>query len=259
MSSDWELRDGGGPLIATAIHAGHALRPDVARLLRLGDADRRREEDPFTDDWVDIAPTSIAVLRSRFEVDLNRPRDAALYETPEQAWGMDLWDGPVPTSLRMASLETYDAFYAQLHDLLERAQARHGRFVVFDLHSYNHRRGGPGAEPDDPRVNPDINLGTGSMDRERWATIVDTFLDDLRAADLDGHALDVRENVRFQGGHMARWVHEQFPDTGCVLAIEVKKFFMDEHRGEIDPRTHKAVREALSDTVPGMLDALRAQ
>jgi hypothetical protein len=29
--------------------------------------------------------------RSRFEVDLNRPRREAVYRIPEDAWGLDIW------------------------------------------------------------------------------------------------------------------------------------------------------------------------
>ena len=38
-----------GQLITTAIHAGHALRPALAELTALDDDERRREEDPYTD------------------------------------------------------------------------------------------------------------------------------------------------------------------------------------------------------------------
>src|ERR687884_306413 len=57
------------------------------------------------------------------------------------------------------------------------------RFVVLDLHSYNHRRSGPEAPPADPAGNPEINVGTGSLDRERWGPLVDRFADDLRTVD----------------------------------------------------------------------------
>ena len=49
-----------------------------------------------------------------------------------------------------------------------------------------------------------------------------------------GRPLDVRENVRFKGRQLAAFVHERFPTTGCALAIEVKKTFMDEWTGVVD-------------------------
>ena len=84
--------------------------------------------------------------------------------------------------------------------MLDRIVALNGRFVVFDLHSYNHRRGGPDALPDDPAGNPDVNLGTGTMPRERWAPVVEAFLGVLARERVADQPLDVRENVRFRGG-----------------------------------------------------------
>ena len=80
--------------------------------------------------------------------------------------------------------------------------------------------------------------------------------DDLRAYDFPGGRLDVRENVRFRGGHFPAWVHQSFPRSGCALAIEIKKFFMDEWTGEPDQLQLDAVGEALKSTVPGVLEEL---
>jgi hypothetical protein len=66
----------------------------------------------------------------------------------------------------------------------------------------------------------------------------------------------VRENVRFRGGHLSRWVHTAFPGQACCLAVEVKKFFMDEHTGEIDGPVWADVHRALAGTVPGLRDEL---
>ena len=63
--------------------------------------------------------------------------------------------------------------------LAEKIRA-HGSVVVYDLHSYNHRRAGPDGPPADPVQNPDVNLGTGSLDRDRWGPLVDRFMADLK-------------------------------------------------------------------------------
>ena len=79
---------------------------------------------------------------------------------------------------------------------------------------------------------------------------------DLRTVEVAGQPLDVRENVRFRGGHLSRWVHAAFPGQACCLAVEVKKFFMDERTGELDEAVWRGVREALAATVPGVLDEI---
>jgi hypothetical protein len=255
----WELRRGHSPLVATAIHNGHAVREEVAELMALNEAERLQEEDPFTGQWTGIADTRIIGLRSRFEVDLNRPREKAVYLEPEDAWGLQIWQEKPPEDVVTRSLSQYDAFYAEIQRLFLELQRNFGRFVVFDLHTYNHRRQGPRGPAADPELNPEVNVGTGSLDRERWAPVVDRFIADLRAFDFLGRHLDVRENIKFRGGNFPRWTHENFPDSACVLAIEFKKFFMDEWTGKLDPaqRQFEAIPRALQSTIPGVLEELR--
>ena len=105
-----------------------------------------------------------------------------------------------------------------------------------------------------------VNLGTGTLDRERWGPLVDGFMADLRegAAQAGLPDLDVRENVKFEGGHVSQWIHETFGSDACVLAVEFKKTFMDEWSGELDEGHLGQLREALAHTVPGVLAARSA-
>ena len=252
----WTIEEGGGPLVACAVHAGNEVRAEALRHMAIRRRERFIEEDPFTDQLTTVAPTSVVVRRSRFEVDMNRARERAIYRTPGDAWGLTVWRGPLPSAVRQRSLRLYDRFYSDLSTVLARAGAGGKPFVVLDLHSYNHRRGGSDAPPADPAGNPEINVGTGSVDRERWGGLVDRFMADLRTVEVAGRPLDVRENVRFRGGHLSRWVHAAFPGQACCLAVEVKKFFMDERTGELDEAAWGGVQEALAASVPGVLDEI---
>ena len=252
----WELREGHQPIVAVALHDGHQVRPEVAQLLRLSKDERKREEDPFTAAWTDIAETRLVVLRSRFEVDLNRPRNRAIYLTPEDAWGLHVWREQPSQEIIERSLAEYDAFYAAVERICKNLEQRYGHFVIFDLHTYNHYRNGPHAPPAEQLHNPEINLGTGSLDRQYWEPLVERFLHDLRSFDFLGQQLDVRENVRFKGGHFSKWVHERFPQSACVLAVEVKKFFMNEWTHLPDAKQMAAVHQALRSTIPGVLEEL---
>jgi len=253
----WRLQIGHGPLVATAIHDGHELREELIEHMSLSDAGRLREEDPFTAEWTKVAPTRLIGLRSRFETDLNRPRDKAVYRSPEDAWGLKVWKNTLPDDVANRSLAEYDAFYKALGELYGELAEQHGRFVVFDLHTYNHRREGPGGPQACPEGNPQVNIGTGTMNRVRWATVIDAFIETLRSFAFPGGKLDVRENVKFFGGNHARWAHEKFPDSACVIAVEFKKFFMDEWTGEPNPSYVEAIGEALQFTAPAVLDALK--
>ena len=254
--ASWVMTEGDGPVLAVALHDGHEVRAEVDALFAITEADRWREEDPFTATWTAVGDTRIVGKRSRFEFDLNRSREKAVYLKPEDAWGLKIWQTKPSPEIIAQSLAEYDAFYATVGRVLADLERRSGRFVVFDLHTYNHRRMGSQV-PADPRYNPEVNLGTGTMDRNRWAPVVERFLTDLRNFDFLGRRLDVQENVRFRGGHFPYWVHQTFPDSACVLSIEVKKFFMDEWSNELDLQQLDAITCALQSTVPGILAALK--
>ena len=257
MVETWHLILGDSPLVATAVHDGHQLRPEVAEIMALTDAERLREEDPFTGSWTSVSENRLIGSQSRFEVDLNRPREKAVYIHPEDAWGLHVWKEMPAAETVEQSLASYDAFYEEAHRLYSDLEKRFNHFVVFDLHTYNHRRDGPDGALADVAGNPEVNLGTGTMERTRWAPIVDTFIRDLSAFDFLGRQLDVRENIKFRGGQFARWTHENFPHSGCVLSIEFKKFFMDEWTSVPDSVQLEAIQQSLQATVSGVLAALR--
>ena len=79
----------------------------------------------------------------------------------------------------------------------------------------------------------------------------------LRAFEFRGQPMDVRENVAFQGrGEQTRFIHQEFPATGCAIAVEFKKFFMDEWTGEADPEALDAIRAMVRSTLPLLEDIL---
>jgi N-formylglutamate amidohydrolase len=242
--------------VATAIHAGHDLRPAVASCTALDDATRLREEDPFTDHLTSVGGSTVVTLRSRFEVDLNRPRDKAVYRTPDDAWHLELWREPLPAAEIERSLDLYDDFYVELGHRLD-TLAERGPFGVLDLHSYNHRREGADEPPAPDTTNPEVNVGTGALDRGRWSRVVDRFLETLADQEVCGRRLDVRENVRFRGGELCRWVDQRYEGRGCALAIEFKKVFMDEWTGELDERHLETLRSALAAVVPALVEELQ--
>lgn len=242
----WTVRHGPGPVVASAIHDGHDLRAEVADAMVLADSDRLREEDPYTGEAVIDVPTNIVVHRSRFEFDLNRAPEQAVYRTTEQSWGLTLWRDGCDEQLAARSLAIHAEYYRMLGALLDGVAARHQRFVLIDVHSYNHRRQGPAEPPSPQHEAPDVNIGTFSMPREHWAFLIDPLCDAIRGFDFNGRSLDVRENVAFQGkGYQTRFVHERYPLTGCAIAFEFKKFYMDEWTGEPDRDEVDAMRRLI--------------
>ena len=253
----WRVTRGEGPVVATAIHDGHGLRDEVREAMALGDADRLREEDPYTGPAVAGVANHVVACRSRFELDLNRDAGDAVYATPEQCWGFRVWREEPNAGLVARSLEIHAAFYRMMGGLLDEIAAACGRFVLLDVHSYNHRRDGPGGAPMPQADAPDVNIGTFSMPRELWAPVLDPVMAAMRAFDFNGRRLDVRENVVFQGkGALTRFVHDRYPGRGCAIAIEFKKFYMDEWTGVPDPAALEAMRGFIDATARAAADAL---
>ena len=255
-SEIWNFIEGNSPLIATAIHDGNFVREELKNIMVLKDEDQLREEDPFTGELTEVAESRLISLRSRFEVDLNRQREKAVFINPEDAWGLNIYRVPLPQDMLKRSLEEYDLFYAEVHRILSNIQKSFGRFIVFDIHSYCYKRNGPEGTEADPDTNPEVNIGTGTMNRDHWAPVVDRFISDMRSFNyLDSH-LDVRENVKFKGGYFPKYIHENFPESACVLSIEFKKIFMDEWTGKLFKEKFDALKGALQSTVPGVFQEL---
>ncbi len=243
-------------MVATAIHNGHEVRPNLQALFNLTSDERLREEDPFTAEWVGITDNYIVGNYSRFEMDLNRPPEKAIYRKPEDAWGLHVWKEELPEEQAQESMVRYERFYKDVKQMLSKLLEEHDCIVIYDLHTYNHRREGANGPAADPEQNPEVNIGTGNMDREKWAPVVTAFMQSLGSYNYQGRQLDVRENVKFKGGHFMRWIHDTFGDRVCVMSIEFKKFFMDEWTGTPDWEQVQEIKQALEQTKRPVLQAL---
>lgn len=255
----WKLVQGDSPLMAVAPHDGHTVRNELLPYYNLNEHERLYEEDPFTAEWAKIAPTYLVGTHSRFEVDLNRPPDMAIYQTPEQAWGLEVWKTPLPDEIIQRTMGNYHAFYEVYLNILREIEAKYGYVIVLDFHSYNHRRDGADEPPALAELNPEINIGTSNMDSNYWRDILDRFTEDLRDYNYMGQQLDVREDIRWRGGPISWFVHDNFPQTGVSINIEVKKFFMDEHTGEPDWEHIDTLKGAFQSTLPNLLDAMKTK
>lgn len=256
LSPYYIIQRGLSPIVAAAVHNGHDTDPRYDSHFAVGEDMRLRQEDPCTAEWAQIAKIQIVGVRSRFEVDLNRPRHQAIYQSPEDAWGMHVWERPLNQNLIEAALRKYDEFYGAVDQLLRGLIDRYGRIVIYDLHNYNYMTSGAQGPPSDPIDNPEVNIGTGTMNRQFWAPVVDQLIHDLRSYDFPGKPLDVRENVKFQGGYFGKWIHETFPEHACAIAIEFKKFFMDEWTGARYHDEVEHIYRCLKATLPGVRRAL---
>lgn len=249
----WKFVSGKSPLIATAIHSGHDIDRNILKLMKIPENVRLREEDPFIGKLTDISDNRIIVNVSRFWFDLNRPAGKEIYLEPNDAWDLDIWKKKPNSEILEKSKNNYRRFYQVLKNYLDELKRIHDKIVIFDLHSYNHHRLGKDAPFDDPTQNPEIIVGTSNMDETRWKEIISLVMKSFSDADYFGRKLDVRKNVKYPGGNFARWIHKHFPKSICVFSIEIKKIFMDEWTGILDPekfaQLHIILRSVANDVL----------
>lgn len=247
------LKDLSKPLLVMAIHNGHLVMRDSQPHLSIDEFRRLHEEDPYTEFLADIASNTIVNYSSRFEVDINRPRDRSIYKQPDWAWGLKVWQENVPEKVYRRIYKNYDDFYGWLKQITDTLIDRHGYFLVYDIHTYNHKRQGPAGPEANPAENPEINIGTGKWGTGNWRSVSAKFCQMLSDYKHLGRSLDVRENIKFKGGFLSDWVHKNYGNKAFVLAIEFKKFFMDEWSGAVDIMQLKELKKAIAGTVPEML------
>jgi hypothetical protein len=166
-------------------------------------------------------------------IDLNRTRDKAVYQLPHDCWGLTPRLKPIDTKYLGQLYQAYDEWYRMLDYHLKRMLARHEKIYVLDLHSFNHRRGGPDAEADPQSLNPDLIIGRSNLPEAQYPVVAE-LTKRLNGALWHGYPLDCREDVKFPGGNLSRYLHANYPGKVLSLSIEFKKIFMDEHSGIID-------------------------
>ena len=219
------------PYVCGAVHDGHQFRKDLWDNCLHTEYDRWYEEDPETKNMVRSHPIIISGCDSRFEYDLNRAPDNAIYT---DAWGKQLWKNPLPESEKEKSLTKHDAFYKVVYALINKIESKFGAAVVYDMHSYNWKRW--------DREVPTWNLGASNVDNERFGEDIETWRQSLSELNLpNGIKSTSKINDTFQGnGYFLKFISQNFQNT-LVLATEIAKVYCDEYDYVMYPEVVAAV------------------
>lgn len=228
------------PLVCGAVHDGHQFRKELWDNCLHSEHDRWFEEDPCTKAFVKSHPIVIAGCDSRFEYDLNRAPENAIYE---DAWGKKLWKKPLPEDQLTKSLAKHNAFYKVVHSLISVLEQEHTNVIVYDMHSYNWRRW--------DREVPVINLGTANIDNERFGSLAESWRQLLSQLKLPQSIVATSKiNDTFQGnGYFLKYITAHFKNT-LVLATEFKKIYCDERDGVIFQDVVSAIEVQLQEMIP---------
>jgi hypothetical protein len=194
-----------------SMHSGHRVRDEILDFLAVSEEDRFREEDPYMDRFISDLPIRIYGRDSRFEYDLNRNPYQALYDFGEPKWGLNIWKREVTRDAHETSIRKHREFH-ELLELVCRYLLRQNRHaLLFDLHAYCYQRETRQSWFEDER--PDINIGTGAVNREVFEPAIGCFKSHLKTR------------------HLSRMYHDRL----LLLALEYKKIFMNERTAELYP------------------------
>lgn len=227
------------PYVCGAVHDGHQFRKDLWDNCLHSEYDRWYEEDPETRNMVLSHPIVIAGCDSRFEYDLNRAPETAIYT---DAWGKQLWKTPLPETEKQKSLEKHNAFYKVVKALIQKIESKFGVAIVYDMHSYNWKRW--------DREVPTWNLGIANVDNTRFGHDIETWRQSLSELQLpNGIKSTSKINDTFQGnGFFLKFISQNFQNT-LVLATEIAKVYCDEYNYIMYPEVVAAVEEQLRDRI----------
>ncbi len=228
------------PFVCGAVHDGHQFRQSLWDNCLHTEYERWYEEDPCTKQMVNGFPIVIAGCDSRFEYDLNRPPETAIFDT---AWGKQLWKNALPNSETQHSLAKHANFYKVVNALIAKLESNFRNVIVFDMHSYNWKRW--------DREVPVWNLGTTNVDNDRYGTIIESWSAKLGAMQLPNGIQSISKiNDTFQGnGYFLKYITQNFKNT-LVLATEISKIYCDELSGVIYPEVVKSVENQLKELIP---------
>ena len=223
------------PYACGAVHDGHQFRKELWDNCIHTEYERWFEEDPETKEMVKSHPIVIAGCDSRFEYDLNREPERAIYE---DAWGKQLWHNPLPTEMIEKSLSKHANFYKVVHALITKLEEKFGVCVVYDMHSYNWKRW--------DREVPTWNLGTANVDNNRFENEIESWRATLKKTPLpNGIKSTSKINDTFQGnGFFLKFITQNFNNT-LVLATEIAKVYCDELEQIMYPEVVASVEKYL--------------
>jgi len=223
-----------------AIHNGHQFRKELWDNCMHTEYERWYEEDPASMEMVQSHPIVIAGCDSRFEYDLNRSPEEAVFET---AWGKQLWKNPLPSKMKERSLKKHTSYYKVIKTLISKLEEKFGVCIVYDMHSYNWRRW--------DREVPTWNLGTSNIDTTRFGADVEDWRQSLSEMNLPNAIKSTSKiNNTFQGnGYFLKFITNNFKNT-LVLATEIAKVYCNEYEQIIFPEVVSAVEKELKERLP---------
>lgn len=228
------------PFICTAIHNGSNLDDQLLKKVNLNKQERWYEEDPFTGEFIESLPIYIIAHDSRYEYDLNRDESNCIYD---EAWGKKVWKEPLSPTEIDQSLNKHRNFYKVLDALVKKVQRLYKTCIIYDIHSYNHRR------KNEENNYPVFNIGTERVNTKKYGTYITHFMNELHKIEFAHFETTVAENDVFYGrGYLAKHTFN-FTKNALVVPLEIKKIYCNENTGDTYPEIIYILKEGLKNAI----------
>ncbi len=226
------------PYVCFSTHSGSKIRKEAKKNIAISQRKRKYQEDPHTEDFVVSMPIMAQGLDSRYEYDLNRSPENAIYE---EAFGYKVWKKALTEAEKKKALQKHQNFYTVISVLLQKLESKFQACVVYDIHAFNYKK--------IERETPMFNIGTEKIDNRKFGNFVKSWQKELEKIQLPEIESTVKINDVFHGrGYLLEYITKNFSNT-LVLATEIKKVYCNEEKGDFFPVVIDAITQGLKKAI----------
>ncbi len=231
------------PYITTSLQSGHRLRGEIASNCLLSEDERLKMESPYVDDLISSMPIVIQALDSVAEYNLALSSENS---TCLHFLGQEVWDNSELDSIKQTALEKHATYYRILQYLTEQVHKDHGVSIIYDFSAFT------SLDPQDEISDrAEFELVTNWIDKRRWSKEVDSLVQRLQSVEVPNIDVNViAGSTQERENYQAKYVKKHLAQT-LLLPVQIKKFYMNEFKGEKYPLVMEHLGEAIKATVSG--------
>ncbi len=226
------------PYICFSTHSGSKISKKSLKNIAISQRKRKYHEDPHTADFIVSMPIMAQGLDSRYEYDLNRSPENAIYD---EFLGDKVWKKPLTKAQKEIYLQKHQNFYTVISVLVKTLERKFKACIVYDIHAFNYKK--------IERETPIFNIGTEKINNTKFGAFVQSWQTELGKIKLPEMDTTVKLNDVFQGtGYLLEYITTHFPNT-LVLPTEIKKVYCNEEKGDFFPLVIDALTQGLKKAI----------
>ena len=236
------------PLVALAIHNGNLLADEVIDNIWIKESERILDEEPYTEIFTGGFGNRVIVNSSRYQVDLDLPRDESYYEEGLKCGERFKIRDQLPMGYEITySHSCHDFFYHDMQWNINKLLKYFNAIFIYDFHSFNCFD--LCGDLSTPEPAPDIIVGIENTAKIYFPLAVN-LIELIQNQDYDKRYLDVRLNFFLKGGYFSRWVKKEYGNRVCCITVNINKgLFMDDILESVDEDKAGKIVNILDNTI----------